>query len=106
MILIIISIIVTAFFNVSGVSITKHINALARAIADVSKTVVVWILGMIITLSLGGTYPNLKWEKTEAMVIIFQLIGFCFLVLGNLVYNELIKLNKREPIFSYFDDPE
>ena len=60
-VLTIISIVVTAFFNVSGVTITKYINALARVIADVSKTIVVWIIGIVVTLTLGKTYPNLKW---------------------------------------------
>ena len=59
----VVSIIVTAFFNVSGVTITKHINALARVIADVSKTIVVWVIGLLVTLALGKTYPNLVWEK-------------------------------------------
>ena len=48
-------------FNVAGVTITKYINALARAIADVSKTILVWIMGLVVTLWLSPTYPNLKW---------------------------------------------
>ena len=51
---------VTAY-NPLGVSITKHINAVARAISDVCQTVLVWAIGIIVTVSLGQTYPNLVW---------------------------------------------
>lgn len=48
-------------FNVAGVSVTKYINALARSIANMTKSIVVWILGLIVTLWMGETYPNLIW---------------------------------------------
>lgn len=51
---------VTAY-NPLGVSVTKHINALARAISDVSQIVLVWGIGIVVTLTLGQTYPNLAW---------------------------------------------
>jgi len=40
-------------FNTSGVSVTKYINALARSICDVSRTVLIWIVGIIVTVTLG-----------------------------------------------------
>lgn len=48
-------------FNVAGVTVTKYINALARAIANMTKSIIVWMLGLIVTVTLGSTYPNLKW---------------------------------------------
>ena len=48
-------------FNVAGVTVTKYINALARAIANMTKSIIVWIIGLIITLIYGPTYPNLRW---------------------------------------------
>lgn len=45
-------------FNVSGVTVTKNINALARSIADVTRTILVWGVGVIITVTAGRTYPN------------------------------------------------
>ncbi len=42
-----------ATFNVSGVTVTKYINALARSVGDVTRTVVIWIVGIMITLTLG-----------------------------------------------------
>ena len=90
--LIIFSIICVALYNVAGVSITKYINALARVIAANTKTVLVWIIGIIVTLTLGQDSPNYRWESLNFIVIILQLLGFILLVLGNLIYNELMKL--------------
>lgn len=48
-------------FNVAGVTVTKYINSLARAIANMTKSLFVWIVALIVTLTLGSTYPNLRW---------------------------------------------
>ena len=40
-----------AGFNVFGVGITKYISALARSIVDALRTTIVWIFGLIWTLS-------------------------------------------------------
>lgn len=74
-------------YNPLGVTITKHINAVARTIADVSQSILVWIFGIIITLGIGSKYSNYKWEKISSFIIILQLVGFLFLVLGNIIFN-------------------
>ena len=79
-------------YNVAGVTITKYINSLARAIADVTKTILVWVFSILVTVQFGKEYPNYKWEVLEPVIIILQIVGFVFLVMGNLVYNEIIKL--------------
>ena len=84
------SLLSTMLFNVAGVTITKHINALARAIADVSKTILVWIASIVVTVEWGSTYPNYSWELLDPTLILLQLVGFIFLILGNVVYNEII----------------
>jgi hypothetical protein len=33
----------------------------ARSICDISRTVLVWAVGMGITVTLGRTRPNYKW---------------------------------------------
>lgn len=50
-----------ATFNICGVTVTKYINALARSIGDVTRTVLVWIIGIIVTVTAGTNHPNLKW---------------------------------------------
>lgn len=80
-----------ATFNIAGVTVTKYINALARSIGDVTRTILVWGIGIIITVSAGATYPNYRWELLNGGAIALELLGFVVLVLGNLVYNNIIK---------------
>lgn len=81
-----------ATFNVTGVTVTKYINALARSICDVTRTVIVWIVGIIITVSAGVNKPNYKWELINGGAISVQLVGFLVLILGNLIYNKIVKI--------------
>ena len=50
------------FYNIAGNSITKYISAVSRAIVNISGTFMVWIFGIILTLTLGKKYPNYQWE--------------------------------------------
>ena len=81
-----------ATFNITGVTVTKYINALARSICDVTRTILVWIAGIIVTLTAGSVYPNYRWEIVDGLAIGIQLIGFVILVFGNLIYNGIVKL--------------
>lgn len=81
-----------ATFNVTGVTVTKYINALARSICDVTRTVIVWIIGIIITVSAGVDRPNYRWELINGLAIVFQLFGFIVLIAGNLIYNKILKI--------------
>jgi hypothetical protein len=76
-----------ATFNIAGVSVTKYINALARSIGDVTRTILVWGVGIIVTVTAGATHPNFVWEIIGAGAILVELLGFLILVAGNLVYN-------------------
>ena len=37
-----------------GVLITKKIGSLARAVVDVSRTVIIWVAAVVITATLGS----------------------------------------------------
>ena len=80
-------------FNVAGVSVTKYINALGRVIASMTKSILVWVLSLIVTVNLGTVYPNFRWEKLDANVIILQTVGFIFVAVGTFIYNDIIKLS-------------
>lgn len=81
-----------ATFNITGVTVTKYINALARSIGDVTRTILVWGIGLLITITAGSKYPNYKWELLDGGAIALELLGFVVLVTGNLVYNQIIKI--------------
>lgn len=67
-------------------------SAGARAISDVTQTILCWIIGTIVTLTAGNIYPNFKWERFEVFVVLLQLLGFLLIILGNLTYNQIIDL--------------
>lgn len=48
-------------FNVSGVTVTKYISALARSICDVTRTLLIWIVGIVVTVTAGKTQENYQW---------------------------------------------
>lgn len=64
-----------AFFNVLGVSITKYASAAQRSTVDTCRTMLVW-----------GVQLATHKEKFHAL----QLMGFVVLVIGTVVYNEIV----------------
>jgi hypothetical protein len=58
-----------------------------RSVVDVTRTVIVWAVGLIVTFTSAN-----NWENTLWYAILVELIGFILLVLGNLVYNKIITL--------------
>jgi len=78
-------------FNTSGVAITKFINALARSLCDVSRTVLIWLVGIIVTVTVGESNPIYKWEAVNIGQIIVQLVGFLGIIAGNVVYNNVLQ---------------
>jgi len=66
---------IIAALNVSGQGIIKYSSALHRTILGQCRTIIVWVIAMI-----------LGWEK----FYILQLVGFVFVLAGSLLYNEII----------------
>lgn len=48
-------------FNVSGVTVTKYISALTRSICDVTRTLLIWVVGIVVTVTAGRTKDNYVW---------------------------------------------
>lgn len=66
-----------SLFNFTGVTVTRKAGALARSTIDTSRTLLIWFFSIFI-----------GWEQFIGM----QLAGFFLLVLGTLIYNEIIKI--------------
>jgi drug/metabolite transporter (DMT)-like permease len=64
-----------SLFNFTGVTTTKKAGALARSTIDTSRTLLIWMFSIAV-----------GWED----FIWLQLIGFFFLVIGTLIYNEIL----------------
>lgn len=71
--------------NICCFNVTKRISNLTRTLVDSCRTVVVWLV------SLGLYYTgNQAWGSPWTEHSWLQLLGFVFLVIGNLVYNAVL----------------
>ena len=72
-----------AFFNFSGLTISKYVSSTARTIVDTLRTIVIWVFFL--------TMPFVP-QKTKETFSWLQLLGFLILILGGLIYNEILVL--------------
>jgi hypothetical protein len=84
-----IMIISVMFFNMSSMNLTKRVSCIYSAFWNATRTACVWIVSLLFGLE--------NWNWTSSPI---QLVGFVFLVTGNLTYNEIIEwkifgLNKK-----------
>ncbi|KAF9566265.1 hypothetical protein CPC08DRAFT_682585 [Agrocybe pediades] len=68
-----------SLFNFFGLSVTRHVSATARSLADTCRTLAIWI----ISLGLG-------WEKLVFPISLLQVLGFSLLVYGTFLFNDLV----------------
>ena len=68
-----------ALFNGFGVTVTKNASSAQRATIDTARTLLIWVFFMAVSV-------NGKREEFHVL----QLFGFVFLVIGTLVFNEIV----------------
>merc|ERR1719430_860480 len=66
-----------AFFTFAGISVTKELSATTRMVLDSVRTLVIWM----VSIAVG-------WQQFFAL----QLAGFCILVTGMCLYNDILIL--------------
>ena len=59
---------------------------MARAVCDVIRTTIIWLAGIIITVTVGHDDDIYKWESTNPKAIALDVVGFAILIVGNLIY--------------------
>lgn len=74
-----------AFTNCVGLTITKHTGTVLRAITDVTRTLLVWVVGITMTFLTSYTMENTYWKA-----IVLEGAGFSVIIFGNIIYNNLI----------------
>lgn len=72
-------------FNLTGLYLTKYVSSIFRVIIDSIRTISVWFFAVLF-----------GFEKLKLGSFIMQIIGFMLLILGNLIYNEIIVLRFAE----------
>jgi len=71
-----------AVFNFVGISVTKYASSPARAVIDTVRTIFVWLFFLM---------PFIPLCQRESFAFV-QLIGFILLVIGTVIYNEVVVL--------------
>jgi drug/metabolite transporter (DMT)-like permease len=71
-----------AIFNYVGISVAKYASSPARAVVDTVRTIVVWGF-FLMPFIYKCDRESFNW---------LQLVGFIFLVLGTVIYNEVLVL--------------
>lgn len=67
------------FYNLTGLYLTKYVSSIFRIIIDSIRTISVWFFSVIFA------FEEFQWDSFG-----LQLFGFVLLVLGNLIYNEIL----------------
>jgi hypothetical protein len=52
---------ITACFAYTGLRITKYINSVSRIITNISKIMLIWTIGIILTVTIGKYNPFYRW---------------------------------------------
>mmetsp|Transcript_89240 Transcript_89240/g.139700 ORF Transcript_89240/g.139700 Transcript_89240/m.139700 type:complete len:435 (+) Transcript_89240:62-1366(+) len=74
-----------AIYNFVGMQISRKLSAVTRCLLDCMRTAVVWGFQLCLYYGVSTSYGT-PWTQYS----IFQLLGFCLLVLGTFVYNGLL----------------
>lgn len=78
-------------FNFFGVSLTSHLNATARSTIDTCRTLLVWVISLVI-----------GWENFHSL----QLFAFSLLVMGTFSFNGVIQPENWEIVPNWLKDLE
>jgi len=76
-----------SFFNFFGVTISGQLSAVTRTINDAMRTMIIWIVELIVFYGISEKYGQ-KWQPHSYL----QLIGFVFLITGNMVNSKVLRL--------------
>lgn len=77
-----------------AVTITKKISATSRALADITRTVLIWGFGLILTATVANKIYH--YEVLNLKENMLQLTGFIIVIVGTLLYHDLIPCIKEK----------
>ena len=82
-----------------AVTVSKLISPVSRSLADVCRTVLIWLFGVVVTLTLGVDQPEYR-DMEDTRLGVNLLKGGCFLILilGTLLYHDLLPLPCKKQI--------
>merc|ERR1711990_74486 len=68
-----------------GISVTKELSATTRMVLDSIRTLVIWMVSI-----------GVGWQNFFAL----QLLGFCILIVGMMLYNDIVILPIGRRVFA------
>lgn len=73
-----------ALYNIIGINLTQLVSSTARAVVDTVRTVFVWMFFLI---------PwSIRPKGSEEHFEVIQFFGFVLLIIGTIIYNEIVEL--------------
>ena len=82
----IVLVITFSMYCLSGILISKEMSAMARSMVDVTRSLLIWMIGILVTATFGVNDKKFRWESLNLRHIGGQAMGFSVLVLGSLIY--------------------
>jgi hypothetical protein len=73
-----------------AVTISKRINPLSRSLADVCRTLIIWAVGIVITVTIGENNKSYKLEDTSIVINILKGLCFVILIFGTMLYHDML----------------
>ncbi|KAL7718158.1 EamA domain-containing protein [Entamoeba marina] len=74
-------------FNITGMIITRHLNAMIRNILDPCRMITIWVLGIILYYTFSKEFGEpLGWQTA------LQIVGFTLLSTGLFIYTKVLKI--------------
>ena len=70
-----------------ALTVSKIINPISRSLADVSRTILVWIAGLILTITLGAKNSEYIFENKDLRLNLLKSVAFLAVAYGTLVYH-------------------
>lgn len=96
-----------AFYNFFGLSITKTLTAVHRTLLDACRTIIVWVASLFIYYAVDETFGE-QWSHSYGVI---QVDGFLLLLIGTVMYNQLIDVswlckNRNTPTYPEIQAPD
>jgi len=88
-------------YNAVGLVIVKKMTAMVRAVVDISRTLLIWLVGILLTATAGTTSTTYQWESLQWKTVLAQSLGFFLLVCGNFIFYQIVEfdcLKEKTPI--------
>lgn len=63
---------------------------MSRSLADVCRTLIIWAVGILITVTIGVDNKSYRLEDTSVVVNILKGLCFVILIFGTMLYHDML----------------